>query len=360
MLFAALAFLPFTPVTLQTKGSGDPKGKTLAKFAPKGVGPKVRSTPRLVPLRGVKLPPKTKGAGGFGYDPTSAYDSKGVNVPRGFAAGAPQESVDPFSGNVVIRHTDLSLTGVAGLDLTLTRIYNSKVHRNYAARASGDPNRIATGMLFAHTSMLGLGWTMHMGRLVGANQVGRNDQINAPRYYEKGDGSQHPYFQITGPGCGNEVDDVCLITKARDNVYYNPVTEDYELSTTNGLHIVFGHREFGPDINALIYYATLIEDPYGNKIEIFYHGDTISIGGTDRQFQYLSHFIDYIIDSAGRRIDFHYSEVNPDTIRLTSITAVGRTFSYSYTGDNPWGGGGSLSHAFLCRDAAARGGAVAL
>src|SRR5699024_8085054 len=96
------------------------------------------------------------------YDPTSVYDQKGSNAPRGFSALAPAEQVDPFTGNVIIRHTDLHLPGVAGLDLTLQRVYNSKIHRNYAARVTGDTSRVNNGMLFVPSSPLGLGWNLHL------------------------------------------------------------------------------------------------------------------------------------------------------------------------------------------------------
>ena len=66
-------------------------------------------------------------------------------MPGGFAAEAPNEAIDPFSGNLLLYHIDLRLPGVAGLGLNLQRVYNSKVHRNYAAHATGDPNRVALG-----------------------------------------------------------------------------------------------------------------------------------------------------------------------------------------------------------------------
>src|SRR5262249_2302262 len=128
----------------------------------------------------------------WSYDPTSMYDQKGVDMPRGFAVGAPNELVDPFSGNLVLSHTDLHLPGLAGLDLILQRVYNSKIHRNYAAHATGDPNRAALGMLFVPPSPLGLGWNLHLGRLVGAVQTGANNLLAEPRYYERPDGSEHP------------------------------------------------------------------------------------------------------------------------------------------------------------------------
>lgn len=271
----------------------------------------------------------------FAYDPTSVYDQKGLSAPRGFSAQAPNEMVDPFSGNLIIRHTDLHLPGIAGLDLTLQRVYNSKIHRNYAKKTS-DPN----GLLFVPPSPVGLGWTMHLGRLVGAVSTGPNNTLAGPRYYERSDGSQHPFFTYSGPGCDAGSGDVCLLTKQMDNPYWDGT--DWRLATADGRNITFGHE--ASDGSTVVHYATEIRDIHGNRIQISYHDNTIS--GISVQRDYFRHFIDYIIDSAGRRIDFNYGVVNsPDVVRLTSITFVGRTYQYFYSNTNPW----PSSQAFLTR-----------
>jgi hypothetical protein len=56
---------------------------------------------RLIPTRDAAAPSAAGGRGDFDYDPTSAYDQKGLSVPRGFTAQAPAELIDPFSGNLV-------------------------------------------------------------------------------------------------------------------------------------------------------------------------------------------------------------------------------------------------------------------
>src|SRR5687767_13122080 len=85
----------------------------------------------------------------YQYDPTSVYDQKGLIAARGFSIQSPHEAIDPFSGNLILRHVDLQLPGAGGHDLTIQRVYNSKIHRNYAARISGDPTRVSAGMRFA-------------------------------------------------------------------------------------------------------------------------------------------------------------------------------------------------------------------
>ena len=289
---------------------------------------------QLMPTHGAIRPAARAAAAtqAWDYDPTSAYDQRGINAVRGFGSAAPNELIDPFSGNLILYHTDLTLPGVAGLDLVLQRVYNSKIHRNYAARVTGDPARVNNGMLFHPTSPLGLGWNMHMGRLIGFNQTGPNNGLVGARYYEKADGSQHPYFNYSGAGCGNETDDVCLVTKGQDNPYRLRNDGPWRMATSNGLNITFDHTAF--DGSNIVNYATEIRDAHGNRIQITYHDDQIP--GVAFPRDYFRHFIDTIVDSANRTIQFGYREVTPGIVRLTGITAVGHTYRYGYSATNPW------------------------
>ncbi len=292
--------------------------------------------PRLVPTATASEgtpSPRPSGDGWDQYDPTSMYDEKGLVPPRGFSAQAPNEVVDPFSGNLMLRHVDLHLPGVAGLDLTLHRVYNSKIHRNYAAVVTGDPIRVGLGLLFPHPTCVGVGWSLHMGRLVGAVNALPNAALPGPRYYEKSDGSQHPFYQYIGPGCGDETTDICLLTKQKDNPYRLTTETPWMLSTADGLTITFDHSLF--DGETLVHYATEICDVHGNRIQIFYLDYTILIDGTEYERLYLPHFIDYIIDSAGRTVDFDYDLVSGDQIRLSSIAANGRVYRYFYSPQTP-------------------------
>jgi len=292
------------------------------------------SVHRLTPTPGATRATAENRRGGIDYDPTSVYDQRGSTTVRGFSVQAPHEAIDPYTGNLVLRHVDLFLPGVAGLDVTLHRFYNSKIHRNYAALATGDPARIANGMLFIPTSPVGLGWHMHLGRLVGALSAEPNSSLVGPRYYERSDGSQHPFFQYTGEGCGDEVNDICLLTKEKDNPYNVDIGGPWVVNTTDGKNITFAQT--ATDGATVVRYATEIRDVHGNNIQIFYHDDTIP--GIGIQRDYFRHFIDTIIDTAGRQIDFGYTEVNPGIVRLSSITAAGRTFQYFYSNEDPWSG----------------------
>ena len=317
------------------------------------LAPSKASVPaRLTPMPRTQARAVFAAPGGWGYDPSSIYDQKGVNVPRGFAAEAPNEAIDPFSGNLVLYHTDLRLPGVAGLDLNLQRVYNSKIHRNYAARATGDPNRVALGMLFVPPSPLGLGWSLHLGRLVGAVQGGPNNLLSQPRYYERPDGSQHPFFTNTGPGCGDGQTDVCLMTQRQDNPYpecrWQPGGSRPPMGATSpsATRLPTAAPWCGMPPRSATFTAT------GSRSST----TTTPSPGISYPRDYFRHFIDRIVDSANRTITFGYSEINPGIMRLTSITAAGRIYRYSYSAQRSLGGPASLSH----RRRAARGGALAL
>ena len=48
-----------------------------------------------------------------------------INNPKYANRSNTVETIDPITGNLLLRETDLSLTGKDGLDLTIGRVYNS-------------------------------------------------------------------------------------------------------------------------------------------------------------------------------------------------------------------------------------------
>ena len=60
------------------------------------------------------------------FDTDPFYDRRGTLSAPSYDSIT--EHIDPFSGNMLIVHTDLHLPGKAGLDLNLTRSYNSLIY----------------------------------------------------------------------------------------------------------------------------------------------------------------------------------------------------------------------------------------
>ena len=87
------------------------------------------------------------------------YENPGFNPHREYVNQAPNEHIDPFTGNLTLSYTDLFLPGYGGLDLKIQRVYNSKVIEGYG---TGQAKYIVD-------SPAGLGWTMTMGYVLNPN-----------------------------------------------------------------------------------------------------------------------------------------------------------------------------------------------
>jgi hypothetical protein len=77
------------------------------------------------------------------------YNEPGSSDSREGSIGSIYDVVDPFSGQLSISHTDLSIPGNGGFDLNITRAYST--HRAKSA--------------FRGKSLIGHGWDLHMGRI---------------------------------------------------------------------------------------------------------------------------------------------------------------------------------------------------
>lgn len=80
------------------------------------------------------------------------YKEPGLNPNRNYANDHPTEHIDPFTGSLQLQVVDLVLPGNGGFDLKVQRSYNS-----------GSINWLNP---FYRTSLMGLGWTFHFGRIV--------------------------------------------------------------------------------------------------------------------------------------------------------------------------------------------------
>lgn len=193
------------------------------------------------------------------------------------------EHIDPYTGHLTLIHRDVSLPGNGGLDLEINRVYKySRPTFNY--------------------SPFGYHWDLHFGRL---KKIGSSVAI------ELSDGTENNAYK---ENYGSQ--EYIYLTKDfwKVNMEGTPT-----LQLPDGTEIIFGRG--GNTYYDKWYYAT----------EIRKNNSTITIHyGTNRR-------IDYVMDSVGRRIDFHYSSASANN--LSSITYGQRTLaSYYYpgTGDFPY------------------------
>lgn len=90
------------------------------------------------------------------------FQDGGVTHTKGYENQAVNEVIDTFSGKLQYHFTDIFIPGNGGLDLAVQRSYNSIDDPTQTVPVDYDPQRTR--------SPVGLGWTMHFGRVLrGAN-----------------------------------------------------------------------------------------------------------------------------------------------------------------------------------------------
>jgi len=170
------------------------------------------------------------------------FDARGFNPNRDFFSQLPYEHIDPLTGDLLLTFTDLVLPGNAGFDLKIQRTYNSKIYRNW-------PNQ---GDTLDEDSWAGVGWTLHLGRVLNPSGI-------TPGPIEMPDGSRHKLF-LQNNGSGNFI--------TRDFwVYVNQSPPLLRLP--NGVTYTF-NKLATVSSGQQARYVTHIQDPFSNTIDVEY------------------------------------------------------------------------------------------
>jgi YD repeat-containing protein len=238
----------------------------------------------------------------------SFYQEPGKSDNRATASSHPNEHVDPFTGKLQWHFTDVFIPGNGGFDL--------KVQRSYTA----------SGELFPAPSPVGIGWTMHFGRVIRNANKGicdtnfttspsRNPVLELP------DGSrQILYIDLAGTGfiSTNMWKATCLLPIGL--TVSSPDGTRYEMSYQ-------GPSEGPPAQTNNTYYTTRIVDRNNNSMTIGYVNLGTHVG------------VSTVATSDARNLTFTYGGST-----LSSITDGTRTWNYTYTGS-----GALAAQSFLTR-----------
>ncbi|HPW18836.1 MAG TPA: choice-of-anchor D domain-containing protein, partial [Candidatus Aminicenantes bacterium] len=224
---------------------------------------------------------------------TGIFDRTGIIPGHGTYSSLPEETVDLFTGNLTLRYRDIFIPGPNGLNIEVWRVYNSKILYD---RPVSQPNPTVQAY---PKSMLGIGWTMHMGMVRNAYSStpeimfpdGRRETAFPPKESEYGWGSS---YRIT-----------------RDFLkYYCRFGFAPKLYFQNGVVWTFGNIASLPLANGsteTVYMVTRIEDPLGNFIDIEYDAaDSLRS-------------ISKITDSLGREVRFIKSYQGSSPAKLAEI-----------------------------------------
>ena len=187
------------------------------------------------------------------YGQSGVYDRAGIIPGHGTYSSLPGETVDLFTGNLTLAFRDILLPGPNGLNIEVWRVYNSKVLQD---RQQSQPNPTVQAY---PKSMVGIGWTMHMGIV---HQYSSSTPI-----IEFPDGRRETAFP---DNYGTQKHITRDFLKYDKGIY--PII-DPKLYFKNGVIWTFGNTASLPRADGsseTVLMVTRIQDAHGNYIEIEY------------------------------------------------------------------------------------------
>ena len=222
------------------------------------------------------------------------FDATGFDRKRDTFAQLPYEHIDPMTGNLILTFTDLVLPGNAGFDLKIQRTYNSKIYRNYDTQ----------GTTLGEDSWVGVGWTMHLGRVFNPHSTDPAPII------EMSDGSRHKTYSYI-------LDSGKFVT--REFWIYDRNTNTLQLP--NGLVYTFGKIVSLPGVSGQMRYTTRIDDTFGNRVDVAYATPSATV--PDDGIQSVTQRFG---STASRVVTFAYN--NGTYKNLHTMTFAGSTWTY--------------------------------
>lgn len=264
----------------------------------------------------------------YAEETADPYDVTKNILPNLLEGAAFSENVDEYSGTLYINHTDLSIPGNGGLDITINRHYVSPEYS------------------FSGAAFFGARWDVHMGYVAspaefGNFTTGRTLGSNQGDFYlcsfdgglaPLASGSYSEYNPSLHLPTGERQVLANILNGEADNYSIKTsggwrggcLSSGYVLFSPNGLKYTFDKRLPIPGVKNSSrqwygWFVSKIEDKYGNSLSLVY---TSGKGLTS------------VTASDGRVINLEYSEVGASgEQKLTSITAYGTTINYSYNSD---------------------------
>jgi len=223
----------------------------------------------------------------------------------------PGETVDHFSGNLRIVQEDMAFPGQGGLDLRIMRVYSSKI---WGRSDLFSPEPFLAGK---ELTDVGLGWSMHMGRVRAPNAFGQPPAGTVP-VFEAQDGSSHAFYQITGSSTDYISRDSWKFTRNWQACSGATSGAGACITTTSGLRYEFAEsNKYEIDGPTPVWPLSSIVDVFGNRIRVQYESGS-SLGGSNGRIRNIT-------DTYGRTLTFNYGTcgASPSAPCLETIEARG-------------------------------------
>lgn len=230
------------------------------------------------------------------------YKEPGKNPNRDYVNQNFNEYIDPFSGALQLHYIDIRIPGNGGFDLKVARSYNS--------------NSINWLNPFYRTSLAGLGWTLHFGRVIKGPNLGgicindSPDTIKNNPVLELSDGSRQvlAFTGSTSP---------LMLTTNRWRADCNSNGTGLVVYAPDGTRYDMSQQVI--EMGEYSWYVKKITDRNDNFITINY-ANSYSAEMTS------------VATSDGRSLNFTYDGQGTTSHRVRSISAgSGQTYYYDYS-----------------------------
>ncbi len=228
---------------------------------------------------------------GFGFGQTKIYDRFGIIAEHGMHGAVPEENIDLFTGNLTLRFLDISIPGPHGLDINVWRVYNSKIVKD---KQSGE----AWGIQQEPFSWVGLGWSLHAGRI-------HNYNSDEP-VFEFPDGRWETAYRYIDDWNNYYTRDFLKYDKTNKTLYFQNGTQWVFKSVAVPIEYLSG--------NEMVLVVEKIVNTYGQEITFEYYPNCSNLHYI--RFPALSRTVTFNTTGAGTRM------------KLTNIQAPNGIYSY--------------------------------
>jgi YD repeat-containing protein len=207
------------------------------------------------------------------------YKEPGLSPNRDYINQQANEHIDPFNGKLQLHYVDLFIPGNGGLDIKVQRSYTS------------------LGETLAEPTGVGVGWTMHFGRVLRVAPVdicaSNTAAQNAP-VLELPDGSRQILYLAPG-------------------IAYNITLSRWR-------------ADCSPDGLGLI-----VSSPDGIRYEMTTRG---TLQGSVGKTQQNSWYTTRIVDRNGNTLNIAYQIIGKNLVPVTLTASDGRQLTFTYSGNN--------------------------
>jgi YD repeat-containing protein len=234
------------------------------------------------------------------------YSEPGLNPFKDTLNQSLNEHIDPFSGTLQLKYTDITVPGNGGMDINVNRVYVSL--QDYPLPLLG---------------INGVGWVMHFGRIVTPQR--HAGKICGQAAYAESAGD-NPALEL--PDGGRELlvlnsieDDGSLITRSNWRGHCVAGQAGMVVTSPDGTKYTMNHATFLQGEPSWM--TTRIEDVHGNWIRIDYQVNPAGIS-------YITEIYRSEEGSSQAVVTYEYEDQGTAGIKLSAITANGQRWQYFY------------------------------